>query len=178
MRQAEVRDYYGAELLYNVFEYLNFVKLKNSKLKSCRSHRDLQCLCKNHFHPTSYQRVMIFQKFGLHAIPGGATRQYYHANRSGVISFSTFKTPSNMSYLAAPMHMARLCYLVVSTGLTRPKRLSGAKYFFGTVDIKIFIKNGLKYKRPPVATCHDPQSSFILCFSTVVNYKLTLWDFA
>ena len=63
MRQAEVRDYYGAVLLYNFFGQLNFIKWKNSKLESCRSRRGLQFSYKNHLHPMSYRRVMIFQRF-------------------------------------------------------------------------------------------------------------------
>ena len=63
MRQAEVRDYYGAVLLYNFFGQLNFIKWKNSKLESCRSRRGLQFSYKNHLHPMSYRRVMVFQRF-------------------------------------------------------------------------------------------------------------------
>jgi hypothetical protein len=63
MRQAEVRDYYGAVFLYNFFEHFNFIKSKNSKLESCRSRRGLQFSYKNHLHPMSYERVMIFQRF-------------------------------------------------------------------------------------------------------------------
>ena len=63
MRQAEVRDYYGAVLLYNFFGQLNFIKWKNSKLESCRSRRGLQFSYKNHLHPMLYRRVMIFQRF-------------------------------------------------------------------------------------------------------------------
>ena len=36
---------------------------KNSKLESCRSRRGLQFSYKNHLHPMSYRRVMIFQRF-------------------------------------------------------------------------------------------------------------------
>jgi hypothetical protein len=43
------------------------------------------------------------------------------------------ETPSNVPYLAAPTHVARLRYLVAPAGLARPKEL--------TVNIKIFIKN-------------------------------------
>ena len=63
MRQAEVRDYYGDVLLYNFFGQLNFIKWKNSKLESCRSRRGLQFSYKNHLHPMSYRRVMIFRIF-------------------------------------------------------------------------------------------------------------------
>ena len=63
MRQAKVRDYYGAVILYNFFEHVNIVKCKNSKLESCRSRRVLQFSYKNHLHPMSYRRVMIFRRF-------------------------------------------------------------------------------------------------------------------
>src|SRR6185312_3243860 len=36
---------------------------KNSKLESCRSRRGLQFSYKNHLHPMSYRRVMIYQRF-------------------------------------------------------------------------------------------------------------------
>ena len=36
---------------------------KNSKLESCRSRRGLQFSYKNHLHPMSYRRVMIFRRF-------------------------------------------------------------------------------------------------------------------
>jgi hypothetical protein len=42
MRPALIRDHFGAETLYIFFEHLIIVKQKNSKLESCRSHRDLQ----------------------------------------------------------------------------------------------------------------------------------------
>jgi hypothetical protein len=45
---------FDAESLYNFFEHFNVVKQKNSKLQSCRSHRELQFSYKNHLHPTSY----------------------------------------------------------------------------------------------------------------------------
>jgi hypothetical protein len=38
MRQALIRDHFGAETLYNSFEHLNVIKRKSSKLESCRSH--------------------------------------------------------------------------------------------------------------------------------------------
>ena len=63
MRQAEVRDYYGAVLLYNFFGQINFIKWKNLKLESCRSRRGLQFSYKNYLHPMLYRRVMIFQRF-------------------------------------------------------------------------------------------------------------------
>ena len=63
MRQAKVRNYYGAVILYNFFEHFNIVKWKNSKLESCRSRRGLQFSYKNHLHPMSYRWVMIFQRF-------------------------------------------------------------------------------------------------------------------
>ena len=42
MRRALVHDYYAPEILYYFFEHLNILKRKNSKLQSCRSHRELQ----------------------------------------------------------------------------------------------------------------------------------------
>jgi hypothetical protein len=54
MRQALIRDHFGADTLYNFFEHLNIVKRKNSKLESCRSRRDLQFSYKNYLHPMSY----------------------------------------------------------------------------------------------------------------------------
>ena len=63
MRQAKVRDYYGAVILYNFLSTLTSSNEKNSKLESCRSHRGLQFSYKNHLHPMSYRRIMIFQRF-------------------------------------------------------------------------------------------------------------------
>ena len=74
MWQADVHDYYGAKLLYNFFDQFNVVKWKNSKLQSCRSRRELQFSYKNHLHPTSYWRVMIFRNFSL-VTPVSVTRQ-------------------------------------------------------------------------------------------------------
>ena len=65
MRQALVYDYYGVEILYYFFSILTFSNRKNSKLESCRSHRDLQFSYENYLHPVSYRRVMIFLKSSL-----------------------------------------------------------------------------------------------------------------
>ena len=75
MRQALVRDDYTAKILYYYFKHLNILKLKNSKLESCRSHRAIQFLYKNHLHPTPYLRVMNYVKLSLvtPGTPGGAT---------------------------------------------------------------------------------------------------------
>jgi hypothetical protein len=75
-----------------------------------------------------------------HATPSGATRQYCHASGSGATSFSTSKTPSNMPYLAAPMHVAQLCYLIALAGLARPKELPDAKYFLERLILKYLLK--------------------------------------
>jgi hypothetical protein len=53
MRQALIRDHFGAEILYNFFEHLNR-QMKKLKLESCRSRRDLQFLYKNYLHQMSY----------------------------------------------------------------------------------------------------------------------------
>ena len=74
MRQAKVRDYYGAVILYNFFEHLNIIKWKNSKLESCRSHRGLQFSYKNHLHPMSYRRVMIFRRFSRNKLEKEKTK--------------------------------------------------------------------------------------------------------
>ena len=63
MRQAKVRDYYGAVILYNFLSTLTSSNEKNSKLESCRSRQELQFSYKNHLHPMSYRRVMIFRRF-------------------------------------------------------------------------------------------------------------------
>ena len=76
MRQAKVRDYYGAVILYNFFEHLNIIKWKNSKLERCRSHRGLQFSYKNHLHPMSYRRVMIFQRFSRNKLGKKQNRGY------------------------------------------------------------------------------------------------------
>ena len=36
---------------------------KNSKLETCKSRRGLQFSYKNHLHPMSHRRVMIFRRF-------------------------------------------------------------------------------------------------------------------
>ena len=83
MRQAKVRDYYGAVILYNFFEYLNIIKSKNLKLESFRSRRVLQFLYKNHLHPMSYRRVMIFRRFSRNKLEKGKTKRSY-CSESGV----------------------------------------------------------------------------------------------
>jgi hypothetical protein len=42
--------------------------------------------------------------------------------------------------LAAPMHVARLCYLVARAELVRPKRLPDAKYFLRRLILKYLFK--------------------------------------
>ena len=83
MRQAEVRDYYGAVVLYNFFGQLNFIKWKNSKLESCRSRRGLQFPYKNYLYTMSYRRVMIFQRFSWNKLEKGKTKPRY-CSKSGV----------------------------------------------------------------------------------------------
>ena len=80
MRQAQVRNYYVAEI------YI--------------------ISCKNHFHPMLYRRVMIFLRLSCHTTPGGVT----HANGSGVTMFFMLKTTSDVADLVVPMHVARQCY--------------------------------------------------------------------
>ena len=61
LRWTVTFDIFGStEILYYFFEHLNALKWKNSKLKSCRSHRDLQFSYKVHLHPTSYQKLWFF----------------------------------------------------------------------------------------------------------------------
>ena len=80
MRQAEVRDYYGAVLLYNFFGQLNFIKWKNSKLESCRSRRGLQFSYKNHLYTMSYRRIMIFQRFNWNKLEKKKTKSRHCSN--------------------------------------------------------------------------------------------------
>ena len=93
MRQAEVRDYYGAVLLYNFFGQLNFIKWKNSKLESCRSRRGLQFLYKNHLHPRSYRRVMIFRRFSRNKLENEKQNRGY-CSKSGVTVANPGRTVS------------------------------------------------------------------------------------
>jgi hypothetical protein len=58
-----------------------------------------------------------------HATSDGMTKQYYHANKSGVTWVFTFETPSNVTDVVTTMHMVRLCYFVVPAGLARLKSL-------------------------------------------------------
>ena len=83
MRQVKVRDYYGAVILYNFFDHLNFVKWKNLKLENCRSRWGLQFSYKNHLHPMSYRRVMIFWRFSRNKLEKGKTKRGY-CSKSGV----------------------------------------------------------------------------------------------
>ena len=61
MRQAKVRDYYGAVILYNFFEHLNIVKWKNSKLESCRSRRDYNFYIKIIFIRCRIEELWFFE---------------------------------------------------------------------------------------------------------------------
>ena len=79
-----VCDYYATESLYYFLDHPSDLKWKNSKLKSCRSHR-AQFSYKNHLHPTSFEKDMIFYKVkSYHVTPARATKVYYRANESGV----------------------------------------------------------------------------------------------
>jgi hypothetical protein len=46
----------------NFFEHFNDLKLKNSKLKSRISHRELQLSYRNHLHLTAYKKDTIFPR--------------------------------------------------------------------------------------------------------------------
>lgn len=54
---ALIRDYYVAEILYNFLSILMYSNEKFIKLESCKSHRNLHFLYKNHLHPISYGRM-------------------------------------------------------------------------------------------------------------------------
>jgi hypothetical protein len=49
------------------------------------------------------------------------TKQYRHANRSGVIRFSTSETQSNVADVAAPMYVVRQRYFITLVALSQPK---------------------------------------------------------
>jgi len=52
-------------------------------------------------------------------------------------AFSTSKTPSDIADVAAPMHVARQCYLVAPN----------PQNFLGPIIIEILNKKGLKIKK-------------------------------
>ena len=114
MRQAEVRDYYGAVLLYNFFGQLNFIKWKNSKLESCRSRRGLQFSYKNHLHPMLYRRVMIFQRFSRNKLEkkkqnrGNCSKSGFTvANRGRTVSCKPCKTGLDLGWTGSQVRGAR-----------------------------------------------------------------------
>ena len=74
VRQAKVRDYYGAVILYNFLSTLTSSNEKNLKLESCKSRRGLQFSYKNRLHPMSYRRVMISQRFSRNKLEKGKTK--------------------------------------------------------------------------------------------------------
>ena len=114
MRQAEVRDYYGAVLLYNFFGQLNFIKWKNSKLESCRSRWGLQFSYKNYLHPMSYQRVMIFRKFSRNKLEkekqnrGNCSKSGFTvANRGRTVPYKPCKTGLDLEWTGSQVRGAR-----------------------------------------------------------------------
>jgi len=72
-----------------------------------------------------------------HATPDGAAEQNCHVSGSGVTAFSKSETPSNVTYVAAPMHVSRQRYLVTK-GSNPQKKLEA-------FIIKILNKKGLKW---------------------------------
>ena len=117
VRQAEVRDYYGAVILYNFFEHFNIVKWKNSKLESCTSRWELQFLYKNHLHPMSYRRVMIFQRFSRNKLEkkkqnhGNCSKSGFTvANRGRTVPCKPCKTGLDLGWTGSQVRGGR--YLV------------------------------------------------------------------
>ena len=114
MRQAKVRDYYGAVLLYNFFAQLNFIKWKNSKLESCRSRRGLQFSYKNHLHPMLYRRVMIFQRFSRYKLEkekqnrGNCSKSGFTvANRGRTVPCKPCKTGLDLEWTVSQVRGAK-----------------------------------------------------------------------
>jgi len=114
MRQAKVRDYYGAVILYNFFEHLNIVKWKNLKLEICRSRRELQFSYKNHLHPMSYRRVMIFQRFSRNKLEkekqnlGNCSKSGFTvANRGRTVPCKPCKTGLDLGWTGSQVRGAR-----------------------------------------------------------------------
>ena len=114
MRQAKVRDYYGAVILYNFFENFNFIKWKNSKLESCRSRRGLQFSYKNHLHPMLYRRVMIFQRFSRNKLEkkkqnrGNCSKSGFTvANRGRTVPCKPCKTGLDLGWTGSQVRGAR-----------------------------------------------------------------------
>jgi hypothetical protein len=68
---------------YQLFKYFSDLKCKNPKLQSCRSCRELQCSYKNHFHPSSYEKDIIFLRWDL-IVSAGVAWQDWTVTQVGV----------------------------------------------------------------------------------------------
>jgi len=58
----------------------------------------------------------------------------------------TTETPSNVTDVAAPIHVVRQCYFVAPTALARPK-WSDPQKKIREIITKVLNKKGLKYKK-------------------------------
>ena len=61
---------------------------KKSKLETCKSRRGLQFSYKNHVHPMSYRRVMIFRRFSRNKLEKGKTKPWLLYQSRGYCSKS------------------------------------------------------------------------------------------
>ena len=96
------------------FGQLNFIKWKNSKLESCRSRRGLQFSYKNHLHPMSYRRVMIFQRFSRNKLEkkkqnrGNCSKSGFTvANRGRTVPCKPCKTGLDLGWTGSQVRGAR-----------------------------------------------------------------------
>ena len=126
MRQAEVRDYYGAVLLYNFFGQLNFIKWKNSKLESYRSRRGLQFSYKNHLYTISYRRIMIFQRFSWNKLENEKQNRgnrnksgFTVANRGRTVACKPCKTGLDLGWTGSQVRELDVRFLSLWTYLTQ-----------------------------------------------------------
>jgi hypothetical protein len=100
------------KLYINFFKHLKSSNEKNLKLQSRKYHRELQFSYKFHLHPTSYQIVIILQRFcphhttvsaNSHSVLATLSHSRGHCNRSkgvfgyGLLKFNThhINVPSN-----------------------------------------------------------------------------------
>jgi hypothetical protein len=119
--------------------------MKNSKLQSCRSRRELQFSYKFHLHLMSYLRVMIFQRFFL-ITSLLVARQNNTVTPTGVV-WQHF--PYRKRCLTWRM-LPHQCMWRDNIIWSRQRYQKGQiRKFLGAVIIKILNKKGLKIKKIP-----------------------------
>jgi hypothetical protein len=148
MWQALIGDHFGVEILYNFFEHLIVVKQKNWKLESCKSRRDLQFSYKN-FIRRRIEELWFFKNSVL--------SRYFRWRDKTILSRQRewrdelFHVGKAIEYVVSCR--ANACGTTTlfgrASGTGATKGATWCKIFYGTINIKIFIKKGLKFKKNP-----------------------------